>query len=322
MRRREALGLCATVAAAVGCGGAAPGAGVPRRLSIATGGTGGVYYVLGGAWARAIERRLPGIEATAEVTAASIENLERVARGEADVGFTLADAAADAVAGRGRFDAPLPIRALAVLYPNFTHLVALENGPVKAIADLRGRRVSLGAPNSGTEQIAERTLVALGLDPARDVTRERLSVAESADALRDGRIDAFFWSGGAGTAAIRELASAPGARLRLVETASAVPALRTAHGAFYTEAVLPAAAYGLAADIRCSSVPNLLVVAEGLDEALAYDLTRVLFEAAAELQAAHPEARGIELARAAAGEAVPYHPGAVRLYRERGAWPR
>jgi TRAP transporter TAXI family solute receptor len=317
MKRRHATWLCAATSA-FACGGGQ----APRRLSIATGGTGGVYYVLGGAYARSVERRLEGVEATAEVTAASVENLERVARGEADVAFTLADAAADAVAGHGRFGQPLPIRALAALYPNFTHLVALDGGPVASLADLRGRRVSLGAPNSGTEVIAERTLVAAGLDPARDVTGERLSVAESADALRDGRIDAFFWSGGAGTAAIRELASGPGARLRLVETASTVAALRSAHGDHYAEGLLPAAAYGLAADTPCSIVPNLLVVAESLDEALAFDLTRVLFEAAAELQAAHPEARGIELGPATASTAVPYHPGAVRYYRERNAWSR
>ncbi len=317
MKRRDATWLCAAAAAFACSGGSRP-----RRLSIATGGTGGVYYVLGGAYARAVERRLGGVEATAEVTAASVENLERVARGEADVAFTLADAAADAVAGQGRFGRPLPIRALAALYPNFTHLVARDGGPVASLADLRGRRVSLGAPNSGTEVIAERTLVAAGLDPARDVAGERLSVAESADALRDGRIDAFFWSGGAGTAAIRELASGPGARLRLVETASTVAALRAAHGDHYAEGLLPASAYGLAADTPCSTVPNLLVVAESVDEALAFDLTRVLFEAAAELQAAHPEARGIELGRATAASAAPYHPGAIRYYRERGAWSR
>jgi TRAP transporter TAXI family solute receptor len=314
--------LCVAAAAAALGGACGRGNRSPaiQRLSIATGGTGGVYYVYGGALARALSRRLAGVEATAEVTSASVENLRFVARRSADLAFTLADTAADAARGRGRFEAPLPLRALAVLYPNVTHIVAREEAGIAAVADLRGRRVSLGSPGSGTEVIAERVLRAAGIDPGTDVVRERLGVGESADALRDGRIDAFFWSGGLPTAAVLELASAPRTRIRLLSDAALVDRLVEEHGKLYFTIAVPEGLYPGTAGVRASAVSNLLVAHEQMPEELAYGIVKALFEAKADLAAVHPAARELDAGRAAAGAPLAYHPGAVRYYREVGAW--
>ena len=168
------------------------------RLSIATGGTGGVYYPYGGAIARAITPHLPGVaEATAEVTAASVDNLKLIRDRQSDIAFSLAaDTPDDAVAGRGAFSrkGPVPARVLAVLYDNYTHLVATGSSGVARVADLAGKHVSMGAAGSGTELVATRMLRAAGLDPGRDLTPVSLGVSQSVDALRDGKIDAFFCS--------------------------------------------------------------------------------------------------------------------------------
>jgi TRAP transporter TAXI family solute receptor len=305
----------AVPALAAGCS-SGPG---PQRLSIATGGTGGVYYVYGGALAQVLSRNLPGVEATAEVTAASVENLTFLGQGSADLAFSLADTAADAVAGRGRFTSALPVCALASLYDNVTHIVVPADSPVRAVADLRGRRVSTGSPNSGTEVIAERVLKAAGLDAAHDITPERLGVSESAAALKDGKIDAFFWSGGLPTSAVMELAATPGVAIRLVPDADLVPGLNQAHGTLYGVLDVPEGAYRGTPAARVSTVRNLMMVRCDMPVDLAYRVTRLLFEKKAELAATHPAARDLDPARAAQAP-VPFHPGAIRYFREAGVW--
>jgi uncharacterized protein len=313
------LASCLAAAAlAAACSAAPPGA-PAQRLSIATGGTGGVYYVYGGALAQVLSRHLPGVEATAEVTAASVENLNFLAQGSADLAFSLADTAADAVAGRGRFPSALPVCALGSLYDNVTHIVVQADSPARAVADLRGRRVSMGSPNSGTEVIAERVLKAAGLDPARDVTAERLGASESAAALKDGRIEAFFWSGGLPTAAVMELAATPGVSIRLLSDADLVPRLAEAHGPLYDVIDVPEGTYRGTPGARVSTVRNLMMVRPDMPEDLAYRITRLMFEKKAELAAVHPAARDLDPARAAIAP-VPFHPGAVRYFREAGVW--
>lgn len=309
--------LLVTLALA-GCSAAPPGA-TTQRLSIATGGTGGVYYVYGGALAQVLSRNLDGVEATAEVTAASVENLNFLAQGTADLAFSLADTAADATAGRGRFRTALPVVALASLYDNVTHVVVRADSPARSIADLRGTRVSLGSPNSGTEVIADRVLRAAGLDPTQDLTPERLGVGESAEALKDGRIDAFFFSGGLPTAAILELAATPGVQVRLLSDADLVPKLTAAYGPLYDVLDVPPDAYKGMPGARVSIVRNLMMVRRDMPDDLAYRITRLLFEKKAELAAVHPAARDLDPKRAAVAP-VPFHPGAIRYYREVGAW--
>jgi TRAP transporter TAXI family solute receptor len=293
------------------------------RLSIATGNTGGVYYPYGGGLAKVIGDSLR-VQATAEVTAASVDNLKLIQQRKVDIAFTLADTLDDALAGRGAFapTGPVKARALAVLYPNYTHLATVTRNGIQGIADLRGRVVSTGSPGSGTEVIAFRVLRAAGLDPDRDLRRQALSVNASVDALKDGKIDAFFWSGGLPTASILDLASSIGMTARLVPNDAVIPALRQRFGdALYTRRVIPRGAYpGMPADVGVVAVQNTLVVHESMEEPLAYDLTRVLFEKRAELAAIHPEARHLSLATAVEGSPAPFHPGAERFYRERGAW--
>jgi TRAP transporter TAXI family solute receptor len=188
-------------------------------VSIATGGTGGVYYPYGGGLAKVLNETLPGIRATAEVTAASVDNLKLIRDGRADIAFALADTLADAVAGRGPFDGrPVPAASLAVLYSNYTHIVTTTSTGIATVTDLRGKSVSTGAPGSGTEVIALRVLRAAGLDPDRDLTRQGLGASESAGALKDGKVAAFFWSGGLPTAAVQDLAHTPGMTLRAISS--------------------------------------------------------------------------------------------------------
>jgi TRAP transporter TAXI family solute receptor len=291
-----------------------------RYLSIATGDTGGVYYAYGGGLAKVVSDHVPGVRATAESTAASVDNLKLIRDGKAEIAFTLADTAADAAKGQGPFAGapPVPARALAVLYFNYLHLVTLDPG-IRSLADLRGRVVSMGLPGSGTEITARRVVSAAGLDLERDVTRRGIGPTQGADALKDGKLDALFWSGGLPTPAFLDLAHSPNVRMRLVPTATALDALRIAHGDLYTSLEIPAGAYrGVDSAVPVVGVANLLVVRSDMSDDLAYQLTRVLFERQADLAAVHPEAKKLSLATAVRGSPLGFHPGAVRFYRERG----
>lgn len=299
------------------CGGSAN----VHYLSIATGDTGGVYYAYGGGLAKVVSEHVPGVRATAESTAASVDNLKLIRDGKAEIAFTLADTAADAAKGQGPFAgaSPVPARALAVLYYNYLHLVTLD-ARIVSLADLRGRVVSMGLPGSGTEITARRVLSATGLDPDRDVTRRGLGPTQGADALKDGKLDALFWSGGLPTPAFLDLAHSPNVRMRLVPTGPALEALRGAHGDLYRSLEIPAGAYrGVDTAVPVVGVANLLVVRDDMSEDLAYRLTRVLFEHQVDLAAVHPEAKKLSLETAVKGSPLEFHPGALRYYRERGA---
>ena len=303
-----------------GCSG--PGSNA-RFLSIATGGTGGVYYPYGGGIAKILNENLPGVRATAEVTAASVDNLKLIRDGGADLAFTFADTLADAVHGRGAFEAsgPVPVVSLAVLYPNYLHVIAPASSGIEKLGDLRGRVVSTGSAGSGTEVVAFRLLRAAGLDPDRDVRRQALGVAESAEALKDGKIEAFFWGGGVPTPAVQDLSHTPGMVIRLVPTGDLLPALLSEFGNLYSVREVPPGAYpGVDRPVPVVVSMNVLVVRRSMDEQLAYDITRLLFEKRGDLAAIHPEARKLSLDTASQGSPAEFHPGAVRLYREKGVW--
>ena len=294
------------------------------RLSIATGGTGGVFYPYGGGIAKIIGEHIPNVEATAEVTAASVDNLKFLRDRKADLAFTTADTLADAVNGTGPFkDTRLPIRTVALLYRNYTHVVTLASGPIKTIKDLKGHVVGTGSAGSGAEITAFRILEAYGLDPEKDIQRQRLSVSESSDALKDRKIDAFFWTGGIPTAAVLDLSHTSGITIRLLANDSVVESLQEKYGkALYVRGVVPKSVYpGLDGDVGVISVGNLLVAHADLDENLVYEITKVLFEHSPELVAIHPEAKNLTLETAAKDSPAPFHPGAMRYYKEKHVWP-
>jgi TRAP transporter TAXI family solute receptor len=295
-----------------------------RRLSIAAGLTGGVYYVYGGGIAKVVSETLPGVEMTAEATSGSIDNLKFVGSGRADVGFTMADTLDDAVRGQGAFqgDRPAKLLALAALIDNYTHVACFADSGLRALSDLSGKVVSVGAPGSGTETIALRILRAAGIDPDSGIRRQNLGVSASGDALKDGKLDAFFWSSGVPAGSILDLAATPGRRLLLLPSASLLPELQRRHGALYSQGTIPKGGYpGIDADVPVVTVKSLLAVSSEMDAELAYGLTRTLFDRKQDLVAIHPEARHLALEQAVKGSPAPFHPGAIRYYQEKGAWP-
>jgi len=294
------------------------------RLSIATGGTGGVFYPLGGGIAKIIGESIPHVEATAEVTAASVDNLKFLRNRRADLAFTTADTLADGINGDGAFSGTkIPIRTLAGLYKNYTHVVTLASSSIKTMTDLKGKVVGTGSPGSGAEVTAFRVLQAYGVDPEKDVKRQGLGASESADALKDGKIDAFFWSGGIPTAAILDLAHTSGITIRMLSNDGALDAMQNKYGkGLYVQGIVPKATYpGLEADVGVVSIPNLLVVHADMDENLVYEITKALFTHRTELVAVHPEAANISLESAVKDSPAPFHPGAIRYYKEQHIWP-
>jgi uncharacterized protein len=297
--------------------------GSKRRLSIATGGTGGVFYPYGGGVAKVITEQLDNVEATAEVTAASVDNLKFLEQGTSDLAFTMADMAQDALLGRDVFSdfGTVKVRTLAVLYSSYSHLVTRGDAGISSLAGLRGRVVSTGAAGSGTTVIAHRMLRAAGLEPGRDVREQSLGVAQSVDALKDGKIDAFFFNGGLPTASILDLVNSPGVTARFVPTDGPLPKLEQQFGpSLYYREIIPKAIYSTEVDVPVTAVANLLVASEAMPEDLAHDITQILFEKQTELAAIHPQARTLSLATALTGSPIPFHPGAIRFYRERNVW--
>ena len=189
-----------------------------RAISIATGGTGGVYYPLGGGLANVLSKTIPGLQATAEVTGGSVDNLKLINSGGSDVAFSMVDAALDAYKGQDKFKGTeVPVRTLMVLYPNQMHVVSIEGTGIEKMSDLKGKRVSTGSGGSATEVMAFRVIEAAGLDKDKDMKRERLGVAESVNALKDRKIDAFFWVGGLPTSAVTDLGATPGVKIKLID---------------------------------------------------------------------------------------------------------
>src|SRR5258707_3290184 len=232
-----------------------------KPMSIGTGGTGGVYYPLGGAVANVLSKNLPNVQATAEVTGGSIDNLKLIASGQSEMAFTMADAALDAMQGQDKFKSgKLPLQALLVVYPNRMHVVTVEGAGIETMADLKGKRVSTGSPGGATEVMAFRVIEAAGLDKDKDMKRERLGAAESVHAIKDRKIDAFFWVGGLPTAAVTDLGATPGVKIKLVDHADVVEKMNAKYGALYVRDVIPAKTYpGQEKDNPQSTVWNILV---------------------------------------------------------------
>ena len=295
------------------------GAAAQERLSIATGGTGGVYYPYGGAMANVISENVDGVEVTAEVTSASVDNMLFIDSGEADLAFVLGDTAYDAVQGNAPFEEAINAQNLATLYNNYTHVITTDDAGINTIADLRGKKVSTGAPGSGTEVIANRVMEAAGLNPDTDIQRQQLGASESADAIKDGQIDAYFWSGGLPTGSVTDLGATPNVGLKLIPHGELTESLVSTYGSFYSTETIPGGTYpGQDEDVEVIVVPNLLVVNADFDEELAYQITKTIFEHQAELVAAHPAANDLTLENATKNSPIAYHPGALRYYQEQG----
>lgn len=292
-----------------------------QNVSIATGGTGGVYYPMGGGLAAVLSKHVQGMQATAEVTGGSVDNLNLIASGKPYVGFSMVDAAQDASRGEGKFTGrKVEVRTLLVLYPNRMHVVTSDGAPIKSVADLKGKRISAGSPGSATEVMADRLMEAAGLDPKKDVNRERLGVAESVSALKDRKIDAFFWVGGLPTAAITDLASTPGFKMRLIDHADLVPAMNKKYGNLYYADVIPRGVYsGTTADNKMASVANILVTSASMPEQQAYNIVKAVFDHQKDLIAVHQEYASVKIANQKnAATSVPFHPGALKYIREKG----
>jgi TRAP transporter TAXI family solute receptor len=292
-----------------------------QNISIATGGTGGVYYPMGGGIAAVLSKHVPGMQATAEVTGGSVDNLKLIASGKPYVGFTMTDAGQDAYKGEDKFKgAKVPLRTLMVLYPNRMHVVSVEGRGINKMADLKGKRVSTGSPGSATEVMAFRVIEAAGLDKDKDLKRERLGAAESVNAIKDGKIDAFFWVGGLPTAAVTDLANTPGTKLKMVDHAELVPAMNKKYGNLYVEDVIPKDIYkGMDTDNKQATVMNILVTHENMDEKTAYNIVKTIFDKRDDLIAVHKEAANFKLENQKKDATpIPFHPGAVKYFSEKG----
>jgi TRAP transporter TAXI family solute receptor len=292
-----------------------------QNISIATGGTGGVYYPMGGGLAAVLSKYVPGMQATAEVTGGSVDNLKLIASGKPYVAFTMSDAAQDALKGEDKFKGnKVNVRTLAVLYPNRMHLVALDGKGINKFSDLKGKRVSTGSPGSATEVMAFRLIEAAGMDKDKDLKRERLGAAESVNAMKDGKIDAFFWVGGLPTAAVSDLANTPGTKIKMIDHADLVPAMNKKYGNLYVQDVIPKTTYkGMDTDNHQATVQNILVAADSMDEKTAYNIVKAVFDHKPDIVAVHKEAENIKMENQKKDATpIPWHPGAMKYFAEKG----
>ena len=310
--RRLAFGFAAALAVA------APAA-AQQQLSIATGGTGGVYFPIGGGLAELINQHVEGYMTVAEVTGASVENMGLISRGDSDLALALSDTVFQAYSGTGAFEGRQigELRALASIYPNAVQIVTLAGSGIEGLQDLKGKHVSVGAPGSGTEVNAQTLLEANGIT-YDDITPERLNFNETADALRDGDIDAGIWSVGPPTSSIMNLA-ATGDIALVGLTEDEIAKAREAEPVFAPYTLASGLYDGVEGEVATISIPNALVVHEEMDEELAYQITKVIFERVEDLRAIHPAANDTTVEFTMSSTPIPLHPGAIRYYEEIGA---
>ena len=288
-----------------------------KTLNIVTGGTGGVYIVLGAGLADVLSKKMK-IAASAQQTTASVDNMKFIGQGKADVAFTLADTAFDAMKGNAPFTEKVDAQAIAVIYGNYTHIVVKADSGINSIADLKGKRVSVGAAGSGTETIANRVLESYGLDANKDIQRERLAAADSANGVRDGKLDAFFFSGGLPVGAVSDLANS--VNIKLLSDTDAIKKMSDKYGPFYVPGKVPAGTYKGVPETTVSSVQNLLVVNAKFDPAFVKAILQTMFDNKSDLEIIHSAAKEMTLQGASVGSPIPFHPGAIDFYKAKGVW--
>ncbi|MEM9473776.1 MAG: TAXI family TRAP transporter solute-binding subunit [Pseudomonadota bacterium] len=288
------------------------------QLSVATGGTGGVYFPMGGGVAEVINNHVDGYAATAEVTGASVENMGLIATGDADMGLGLADTVQQAYSGTGRFDGQrLPmLRAMASMYANMIQIVTLEGSGISSLQDLAGKRVSVGAPGSGTEVNAQIILEANGIT-YDDIDEQRLNFNETADALANGDIDAGFWSVGAPTSSILNLATTQS--IAILELSEAEFEAALGAQPLFARTTLAEGTYEGVPATAVLGAANVMTVSSEMSEDLVYDITRAIFENIDDLRAVHPAANQTTIDFTLSATPIPLHPGAIRYYEETGA---
>jgi uncharacterized protein len=292
-------------------------AGAAEKISVATGGTGGVYYPYGGGMAEIINKHVPSLNAVAEVTAASVENVRLVDKGESAIGLVMGDTAFQAFAGTEKFKgSPKNIRTLFVMYPNQFHAVVKKGSGIQRIADLKGKRISLGAPGSGTAVQAEAVLTSLGIAKG-DYRPSFLSFNETADALKNGTIDAGMWSVAPPTSSIMDLATTHDIQI-LTFSDEEIARIRKDHP-YYSRYDIPAGVYrGVDRPVPNPSVWNVAVVSKEMSDEQAYQITRAIFENHADLLKIHKAAEHTRPDACLSNSPIPLHPGAAKYLKEKG----
>ena len=301
-------------------------AGEKLSFSIVTGGTGGVWYPLGGAIGGVIGKNVPNTDATSEATTAAIDNLKLLAAGKAGMAFAYDYHAVWANEGKiAALGKKQPVRVMLSFYEQPLHIVTKEGTGIKSVLDLKKRRVSVGAPNSGTEEQADYVLKALGIDWNKDFTREKLGASESVAALKDGKIDAFFWSGAVPTSSIIDLSSTPGLKMVLLpvggETADKI---MKANPAVFHKTVFAKGSYSAVdKDVETIGITAVVNAMENFPADRLYQIVAAIFANTRELSAVWKEAPQLTPNKSLAQmtpEAVKYlHPGAEKYFKEKGA---
>lgn len=286
-------------------------------INVLTGGTSGVYYPLGVALSKIYGEKIANVRPTVQATKASVENLQLLQQGKGEIAFTLGDSLDAAWKGdeEAGFKSPLKkLRGITAIYPNYVQIVASKDSGIKTLADLKGKRLSVGAPKSGTELNARAILAAAGMT-YKDLGKiEYLPFAESVELMKNRQLDATLQSAGLGVASLRDLATS--VEITVVEVPAAVV---DKAGPPFVKVSIPANTYtGQTAAVPAAAVANYLVTHEGMKEETVYQMTKAVFENLPDLAAAHAAARSIKLESALEGMPVPLHPGAARYFKEKG----
>jgi TRAP transporter TAXI family solute receptor len=312
---RKGIGLVASLTLVLGVVAGAQAADV--KLILATGGTAGTYYPFGGAMAKIWNSKIPGMNVTAQTTGASAENIRLINRKEAELALVQSDILDFAYQGKETFKEKITsVSAIAVLYPEIIQIVVRAESPIKSFADLKGMKVGVGAPGSGTEANFRQLLDVYGMKK-EDVKGQFLSFAESADQFKDKHIDAFIVTAGIPNSAIMDISTQHS--IRLLNLPPDIISKLTQKYPFLSPAKVPANTYkGQTEDVNTVAVNAVLVASNELKENVVYSLTKALFENQAELASAHAKGKELSLETAVKGVSIPFHPGAVKYYKEKG----
>lgn len=290
------------------------------NLRIGTTGVGGVYYLVGTAWAQTLAKHRPNVKLNVEITGGAVGNLQLFGTGELDLPMSISNVIVEAEGGGTQsFPHPIHTNAITAINQGALHIVASKSSGIQSIEDIRGKRVSTGEPGHSTEVIAQALLEALGIDAETDINRQRLNLTDSMDALADGRCDLVFYMGGAPVPAVQEATTTAGTG-RLIPVDSAV--LDRVHELYpyLVAGAIPAETCGNPEPSPTVCATNLLLCSPEMEDELVYTIVKTIHDNAAEWRGAHSSVAGLTPETAVVGSPVDFHPGAIRYYKEKGVW--